>query len=83
MSPKRKTRKARFTPKGVSHSVGPTPGCPKINSWTDRLEARAELLRQWQTGDFRCNGTHWCASHAAYHLTSHAKNNGTNYSYRD
>ena len=64
-------------------NTGPVPGCPKIHSWTVRLEARQELLRRWKTGDYRCNGTHWCGKHQAYHLTSHAKYNGNNYRYRD
>jgi hypothetical protein len=61
----------------------PVPGCPKVQSWTSRIEARAELLRRWQRGDMRCNGTHWCKSHKAFHLTSHAKYRGSNYMYRD
>lgn len=64
-------------------NTGPVPGCPKINSWTERIEARAELLRRWEKGDFRPNGTHWCKWHQAYHLTSHAKTSGNNYQYRD
>lgn len=69
--------------KGSSHQFGAVPRCPKIHSWTSRIDARAELLRRWKMGDFQPNGTHWCEDHKAYHLTSHAKNNGTNYSYRD
>jgi hypothetical protein len=64
-------------------NTGPVPGCEKIYSWTERLEARAELLSRWADGDFRCNGTHWCGRHHAYHLTSQAKHNGKNYRYRD
>lgn len=67
----------------TSHRLGPVPGCPKIHSWTERLDARRELLRQWKIGNFICNGTHWCNQHDAYHLTSHAKTTGRNYAYRD
>lgn len=63
--------------------IKPVPGCPKIYGWAERLEAREELLRQWQRGDFRRNGTHWCGRHGVYHLTSHATKNGNNYRYRD
>lgn len=69
--------------RGASYVFGPVPKCSKLHSWTDRLDARAELLRRWALKDFRPNGTHWCVDHQAYHLTSHAKNNGSNYSYRD
>lgn len=67
----------------MSAPAKPKPKCLKIYSWTDRKEARTELLRQWARGDYRCNGTHWCGQHAAFHLTSHAKSNGKNYLYRD
>jgi hypothetical protein len=63
--------------------VDPVPGCSKIYGWTSRIEARAELLRRWKKGNQRCNGTYWCKSHEAFHLTSHAEYRGKNYLYRD
>jgi hypothetical protein len=63
--------------------IEPVPGCQKLYGWTDRLEAREYLLKRWERGDMRCNGTHWCARHEMYHLTSKAKTSGKNYRYRD
>jgi hypothetical protein len=62
---------------------GAVPGCPKVNTWTSRKEARVELLRQWAAGDYYCRGTHWCHSHQGFHLTSKIRRSGKNYLYRD
>lgn len=57
--------------------------CHKTRGWTERKDAREELLKQWASGRYTLKGTHWCQEHKAYHLTSKPTTTGNNYSYRD
>jgi hypothetical protein len=79
-------------PKPVPPPVRPKPvpppkkierGCGKTKTFKGRREAREELLRKWESGDFTLSGSHWCPVHRGFHLTKKMTRNGNNYAYRE